>query len=131
MSEVLHQCVAKATTAEGENVRHSLNWVIAQRGRLRVTSEALEFRSWRIPYSSIDEAVLFRVRQMFIPGYVLRVRSGNRVYQFGVHANRFWEGPLPFPVGRESARLRYSLFSTALRVILVGLLAYLAWKALS
>lgn len=124
MAQVLHTCMTKATTAEGEDIRHSLNWVLSRRATLRVTSDALECGNWRITYDDIDEAVLFRTWQAFIPCYVLRVRSHGSIYQFGLRAASYWKGDLPFPVQRESARLGYSSFSILIRVFLIGAILY-------
>jgi hypothetical protein len=127
MAQVLHTCMTKATTAEGEDIRHSLNWVVSRRGTLRVTSDALECGNWRIAYDDIDEAVLFRTRQAFIPCYVLRVRSHGRIYQFGLNPGSYWKGDLPFPVQRENARLGFSWFSVVVRVFLIGVLLYFVY----
>jgi len=75
--------------------------VTSRRGKLYVMSDALELGDWRIPYSEIDEAILFSIRQMFIPCYVLCVTSKGKTYQFGLNPGSFWEGNLPFPIRRE------------------------------
>jgi hypothetical protein len=38
---------------------------------------------------------------------------------------------LPFPFRRERVRLRYSIFSLAVRAALLAYVAYLVWRALS
>jgi hypothetical protein len=65
---------------------------------------------------------------MLVPGYVLLVRSRGLVYQFGLNWGRFWSRDLPFPVKRERARLGYSSYSIAVRVALLGALAYWLWR---
>lgn len=125
MAELLHKCITKATTAEGTGVRRSFNWVVSRRAVLKLTTEGLECGDWRIPYSAIDEAVLIRVRNMFIPGYVLRLKVGATIYQFGLDAGRFWRGELPFPVRREIARLGFSWFSILVRLAALAAAAYL------
>ena len=128
MAKPLHRCMTKTTTAEGDCVRHSLNWVLSRRGILEIGTDALACGDWRIPYSEIDDAVLYSVRQMLIPGYVLLIRSQGVVYQFGLNWGRFWSGEMPFPVRRESARLGYSWYSIAVRVALLGLVVYWLWR---
>ena len=59
--------MTKATTAEGDDIRRSLNWVTARRGILKVYDDHLELGSWHLPYSDFDEAILFSVRQTLIP----------------------------------------------------------------
>ncbi len=127
MTKPLHSCMVKATTAEGDDIRRSLNWLMSRRGRLKVMPEALVCGDWTIPYKNIDEAVLFRTRQMFIPCYVLRVKADRTIYQFGLNPSRYWSSDLPFPVRRERIRAEHSPFSIALRFVAVAAIAYWAW----
>ena len=127
MSGLMHKCMAKMTSSEGEMTRHSLSWLASQRGTLRVMSNALEFGGLRIRYDEIDEAVLIATSQMFIPCYILRILWKNRIYQFGLNPGSYWKGELPFSVKRERMRLGYSWFSTLARVIVALLLGYLVW----
>lgn len=128
MTKPLHRCMTKATTAEGDGVRHSFNWAVSRRGILEVGADSLASGDWVIPYSEIDEAILYSVRQMFIPGDILLVKSRSVTYQFGLNWGPFWTRDLPFPVRRESARIGYSWYSIAVRVALLGLLAYWLWR---
>ncbi len=130
MTGPIHRCFTKATTAEGEEIRHSFHWVTARRGWLKVMPDALECGDWRIPYAEIDEAVLFSIRSaLLIPGYVLWVRSAGRTWQFGLNPGRFWKGELPFPVRRETATPGYSPFATAVRIALLA--AVIVWFLLT
>lgn len=131
MGKPLHRCLTKATTAEGEEIRHSLNWVVSRRAILKVMPDALVCGDWTIPYQDIEDAVLFSVWSTFVPGFVLRVKSRGKVYQFGLNWNPFWRRELPFPVRREKGKLRYSAFSIVVRLVAVGYLIYLAWKHLA
>jgi len=126
MEKPLFQCMTKATTAEGEDLRRSWSWVVSRRGLLKVMPDALVCGDWRIPFDRIDEAVLFSIRSM-LPGFLLRVKSGKTIYQFGLNANRFWKGDLPFPVSREEAKLKQSAFSVAARILLMGCIVYWIW----
>lgn len=126
---LLHRCMTKATTAEGDNIRRSLNWVTARRGLLKIYDDRLELGSWHLPYSDFDEAILFSIRQTFIPGYVLKIKTQGKIYQFGLNQNRFWkQQDLPFPVERQTMKLKLSWFSIAMRVISLLLLGYLLWQ---
>ena len=122
VSELLHKCMTKVTTAEGKDIRRCFNWVVSRRAYLKVCDDALECSDWRITYDTIDEAVLFSTRTMFIPCYVLRVSAGGTLYQFGLNAGSFWKGDLPFAVHRERARLGYSYYSIGVRIVLVVLI---------
>jgi len=128
---VLYKCMTKATTTEGGDICRSFNWVVSRRAMLKVTDEALVCSDWCIPYKDIDEAVLFSISQMFIPGYVLRVQSKGTIYQFGLNWGKFWKGELPFHVRREKARLGYSWYSIAVRIILVVFIIYWIYKGLA
>ena len=129
MADLLHRCMTKATTAEGHDIRCSLNWLLSRRGALKVFSDRLECGDWVIPYEEVDEAVLFQVRQLFIPCYVLRVKTRGRIYQFGLNPGRFWQGELPLPVSREKGSLGYSWFSIAIRLAVLAGLVYLVWRS--
>jgi hypothetical protein len=122
--------MTKATTAEGEELRHSLSWVMARRAILKVTPSALICGDWEIPYDQIDEAVLFSIWDTF-PGFVLRVRANGMIYQFGVNWNPFWKKELPFPVSREKGELGYSAFSISIRLAVFGYAIYWIWKHIS
>jgi hypothetical protein len=128
MARDLHKCTAKACRVQSSSLYDSFRWVLSRRGILRVTDETLHFGDWTIPYTLIDEAVLFRIRQMFIPGYVLRVRSRGFVYQFGLNFGRFWEGELPFEAERKRARIRLTPVRILLRVLFVAIVAYWIWR---
>ena len=128
MARDLHKCMAKACRVQSDSIYDSFRWVLSRRGILRVTDESLHYGDWTIPYSGIDEAVLFRIRQMFIPSYVLRVRSRGFVYQFGLRFGRFWKGELPFEAERKRARVKQTPIRIAIRVFLVAALAYWIWR---
>lgn len=128
MSQLLHRCMTKATIAEGDDIRHSLNWLVSRRGILKVYDDRLECGDWDIPYSDIEEAVLFQTRQMFIPCYVLRVRTNNRIYQFGLNPGKYWASELPFPVRRESAKLAFSWFSLVIRMGTLAAIVFWIWS---
>ncbi len=128
LEKPLYKCMTKATTAEGEDLRHSFNWMMARRGFLKVMPDALVCGDWRILYEEIDEAVLFHVKAILLPGFVLRVRTKGKTYQFGLNWGSFWKKELPFPVARETAKLTYSRFSIAIRLILLAYIIYFMWE---
>lgn len=128
MAHLLHRCMTKATTAEGDDIRRSFNWVTARRGILKIYDDHLELGNWHLPYHDFDEAILFSIRQTFIPGYVLRVKTQGSIYQFGLNYSRFWKRDLPFSVERQPMRLKLSRFSMAIRTISLFGLGYLIWQ---
>ena len=131
MTDVLHSCMTKATTAEGDDVRRGISWIFSRRGRLKVTTDALVCGDWTIPYSDISEAVLFSLPGAIFPGYVLRVKSNSQIYQFGLNGGNFWQGELPFKCKRESTSLGYSWFSATVRILFVSYVVYRLWQWLT
>jgi len=127
----LYQCMTKATTAERDHLRRSFNWVVSRRAILKVMPNALVCRNWVIPYDQIDEAILFSTRQLFIPCYLLRVKSGGTTYQFGLNPGGYWKGELPFPVKREKAKTSYSPFSLIIRILILAYIVYLIWERIA
>lgn len=111
--------MTKGVRGASEEFEYGMSWVTARRSFLSVFHDRLECGDWSIPYHMITQAVLFKTRQMFIPCYILKIRTEESAYQFGLNGNKFWAAELPFPVVRETGRLKYSKFSIALRMILV------------
>jgi hypothetical protein len=128
MTEPLVRAWAKGTRHEAGPPRYSHNWALARRAPLMVYPDHLQFGDWIIAYRDMTETVLYRSRQMFIPVYVLSVTAMGETYQFGLNPWVLWRRQLPFPVRRESVRLRYSPFSAALRVLMIAWLAYVVWR---
>jgi hypothetical protein len=129
MAILLHQCLTKATTAEGDQRRHGPNWLLSRRGTLRVFDDHLECGDWRIELAEIRSAILFSFRSTFlrIPGYILSIETPDRTFHFGLNWGSYWKGELPFPVRRERGKLSYTWFSLLVRLVLVAYVAYLVW----
>ena len=51
MSDILHRCMTKATTAEGDDVCRGLGWVLSRRGKLKVAKDSLVCGIWHFPIS--------------------------------------------------------------------------------
>jgi len=69
--------MVKATTAEGDDIRRSFNWATARRGILKVMSDSLVCGDWIIPYDQIEDATLFSFWSLYLPGYILRVKTAG------------------------------------------------------
>ena len=131
MSEPLHKCMTKATTAEGDQRKYGPNWITSRRGSLKVFDDRLECGDWRVEYSEITSAVLYSFRSFFlrIPGYILTVETDAKTYHFGLNGwGDFWKGDLPFDASREEGKLRFTWFSIIVRVILFSYIAYMLWQ---
>ena len=132
MSEPLHKCMTKATTAEGDQVRYSPNWIVARRAILKIFDDRIECGDWTIPLSKISDAVLVTFRgNFFLEAHLLRIDTAEKTYHFGLNAGEFWKGELPFEVKRERRKLAYSWFRIIFRIILLCTLGYLLWEWLA
>jgi len=119
-TEPIHRCMTKGVHGAADQFEYGLGWVTSRRATLKVFRDRLECGNWTIPFSSIEQAVLFETKQWFIPCYVLKVRTNDSTYQFGLNPGKFWSGELPFEVERQKGRLKYSAFSIAIRVVLAA-----------
>ncbi len=112
-SEVIYQCRTRATNREGDRLRFSLNWALARRAELRLTTSALECGDWTIPYDRIDDAVLVAVPFGRDNAYNLRIEAMGTTYQFQLKSTSpwrfvldpFWLGPTPLALRREVGRV--------------------------
>ena len=129
MENLLHKCMTKATTAEGDQMKFGPNWVIAKRGMLKVFEDRIECGQCIIPNKEKKEATMYSIRSNFIiPEFVLKLLTEERAYHFVLNSGKFCKGELPFPVKREKEKLTYSKFSLVIRVALVAYLCYFLWK---
>ena len=131
MPELLHKCMTKATTAEGDQRKYGPNWVTSRRASLKIFDDRLECGNWQIAFPDIEKAVLYSFRSFFLrmPGYILTVDANNKTYHFGLNGwGSFWNGELPFRVEREKGKLKFTWFSIAIRALLFGYVGYLLWQ---
>ena len=126
MTGLLYKCWVKATNRESGVPRRSGNWVAAKRAWLKVFADRLECGGWTIPVPSIRKAVMYEGRSLFMPARVLELQTGDGSYQFGFNPWVAVERHLPFDVERVKAKFGYSPLSLAIRVALLGYLAYVA-----
>ncbi|MEM6691565.1 MAG: hypothetical protein AAF664_19205 [Planctomycetota bacterium] len=131
MPELLHQCMTKATTAEGDQRKHGPNWVISRRASLKVFEDRLECGDWLVEFSEIDRAVLYSFRSFIfrIPGHVLTIETDKKTYHFGLNGwGPFWKGSLPFDIERENGKLSFTWFSIIVRAVMTAYIAYVVWR---
>ncbi len=120
----LFRVYSKGTAAEGQEVRRSASWVTARRGWLHFFPDHLALGDWRVPYAAIETATLFRLKTVF-GGYVLRVTTAQRSYQFGMNPWALAGKRLPFPHEEQVTRVGYSPLSVVVRIVALAYL--LAW----
>ena len=125
MSKPLYRCMTKATNQEaGGGIRYSQNWVFARRSVFKVYEKEIRCGDWIFDTDKIQNAVLYRIRQMFIPGSVLEFTYEDTVYQFGFNPWAHPEKVFSFPFETKKVKMRYSAFSLAVRLFVLVLLVY-------
>ncbi|KXI29140.1 hypothetical protein [Paraglaciecola hydrolytica] len=123
-----YKCFCKATNREDKEPRYSHNWVAAKRAMFKVYDDRVECGSWKIPFSEIESAHLYKAKQLFIPVNVLQLVTATGNYQFGFNP---WANPfkfLGFEYEQSEIKLGYSIYSIVIRTLLVVYLAYLAYE---
>ena len=123
-AEPLYRCMTKGVKGAAEEFKYGMKWITARRAFLKVYQDRIECGDWILPYSAFEEAVLFQTRSGLIPCFILKIRTSNNAFQFGLNGNKFWKGDLPFDVVREKGRLKYSWFSIVFRFLLVAALVW-------
>lgn len=118
----------KATNRESGEPRYSSSWLLAKRTFFSVYDDRVEIGSWKIPFEDIKDIVLYKTKQMFIPVSVLVIQTDEKNYQVGFNP---WVNPvknIPKEVRIEKVRLKYSIFSIVIRVVLVVYIVYWIWS---
>jgi hypothetical protein len=129
---VPYRCWTKATRREAGEPRYSANWLAARRAWLEFHAERVTCGDWSIPFTEVNRATLYGVRQFFfIRVSVVELETAKGTFQFGVNP---WVDPtphLPLQLTVQQARLRYSPFSILARVALVVAVLWWCWRYLS
>ena len=125
----IYSCMTKGVRGAPEEFEYGLKWITSRRAFLKVFEDRLECGDWNVSYSAIEEAELFQTRSGIIPCFILKARTADNTFQFGLNGNKFWKGDLPFEVKRTKGRLEYSVFSICLRIALIaGLVWYVFFR---
>jgi hypothetical protein len=119
-SQVLAAGATKARQFDKDvAVQYAAGWIAARRGTLILTDQKLVCGSWEIPLSTVNKAVLLRVKALFAKALVLKVSTTDgHHYQFGLQYDPVWETQTALKLTIEESKIKYSAFSIALRVIL-------------
>jgi len=124
-SEPLYRCMTKGVQGAADQFEYGLSWVTSRRATLKIFADRLECGNWTIPYATFEQSVLFETKQWFITCYILKIRTADNSFQFGLNPNKFWSGDLPFEAERQKGQLKYSAYSIGVRIALVaGLIWY-------
>ena len=129
MERPLYTCMTKGTDRAEGTPQFGMHWAVSRRGRFKVYPDRVELGDWRIPFASVERAVLYRFPYLpFVSARVLELEAGGRTYQFGFNPWAHPERHFSIAVEERETKARYSTFSVVLRVALLVYLAYLLWQ---
>ena len=114
----IYSCITKVAKNENGNPRYSANWIVAKRGVFSVFEDCIECGNWKILFSEIKIAKLYKTKQMFIPVNVLELQTEKETFQFGFNpwANPFKYLKINYEI--ENVKLKMSKFSLIIRIVL-------------
>ena len=96
-----------------------------QRAVVLLTDKRVKCGQWNIPLEDIVSSELIKINTTFGPGQVLKITTKDQNnFQFGMQMNREWTNKTVLPLTLEKGKLKYSLFSIAMRLILLGYIIY-------
>jgi hypothetical protein len=112
-------------TKENNEIKRGFDWTTSQRAVLLLTNKRLKCGEWDIPLEKIDSAELVKINTTFGPGQVLKITTNDQDnFQFGMQMNQEWTKQSALPLTLEKGKLKYSLYSIIIRLILVGYIIY-------
>lgn len=123
-----YKCFTKASEWETGAARNMYPWAMSRRAWFEVYDDRIQCGDWKVPVSSIEEAVLFETRQWFMKVHVLRIVTKDTTYQFGFNPWSRVAAHLPFEVEHRRARTRRSFLGLAMRVAMLVLVVYWLWQ---
>ncbi len=108
---------------EESAVQHEIGWIVSRRSALILADDRLVCGSWEIPLSSITQASLMRYKALFARALVLKIATTDNIhYQFGLQYDPAWEKQTALKIDIEDGKIKYSLFSIIIRIIVIVLL---------
>jgi len=108
-------------TENKQDIKHGLAWVTSQRAVILLTDKKIVCGKWTIILDAISDAQLIA----YGSGQVLKIQTKDGTnYQFGMQKNPEWTNQQILPLTLEKVQVKYSFFSTILRLILLGYIIY-------
>lgn len=90
-----------------------------------LTDKRIKCGQWNIPLEEIVSSELIKINTTFGPGQVLKIATKDQNnFQFGMQMNKEWTDQDVLPLTLEKGKLKNSLFSMAIRLILIGYIIY-------
>ena len=121
--KVLAADASKGIMTKGNNdVRRGLDWVTSQRAVVLLTNKRIKCGQWNIPLEEIVSSELVKINTSFGPGQVLKITTKDQNnFQFGMQVNGEWTDQKVLSLTIEKGELKNSIFSTVLRLMLLGI----------
>ena len=124
--KVLAADASKGIMTNGDkDIKRGLDWVTSQRAVVLLTDKRIICGQWNIPLDNIVSSQLIKINTTFGPGLVLKIGTkdqGN--FQFGMQMNHEWTEQITLPVTLEKGKVKYSMFSIIVRLVLLGYIIY-------
>lgn len=112
-------------TKQEEGIARRAKWVTSQRAVILLTTTKIVCGKWIIPLQEIQSAQLLSFRSLFGGGVVLKLQTKDDIhYQFGMSFNPEWLHQESIPLSYETAKVKQSPFSLAVRLIAITYLLY-------
>ena len=110
---------------ENSEIKRGLDWVTSQRAVVLLTDKRIKCGKWDIPLEDILSAKLVKIKTTYGLGQVLKIETiDNQNFQFGMQFNNEWIDQKTLPLTIEKGKVKYSLFSIIIRLILIGYIIY-------
>ena len=108
-------------TTANRDIQRGFDWVVSQRAVILLTEKRIICGKWTIPLDTIVSAQLLKINTLYGGGQVLKVQAADdKNYQFGMQFNPEWINQEHLPLTFEQGRLKYSVFSITVRLIVVA-----------
>ena len=123
---VLVADASKGIMTKGDkDIKRGIDWVTSQRAVVLLTDKRIKCGQWDILLNNIANAKLTRINTTFGHGQVLKIETNDQGnFQFGMQMNREWTEQTTLPLTLEKGKLKYSLLSIIIRLVLIGYLIY-------
>jgi hypothetical protein len=123
---VLAADASKGIMTKGDkDIRRGAGWVTSQRAVILLSDKRIKCGQWDIPLDHITSSELIKINTTFGPGQVLKLSTKDQHhFQFGMQMNSEWTEQTVLPLTLAEGKLKYSLFSIAVRLFLLGYLIY-------
>ena len=105
------------------DITRGLNWALARRGFFILSDKKIVLGDWEIDLTDIEKAELIEYRS----GMVLKISvKDGKYYQFGLQYIRELLKQDVLEILLSNDRVKYSLFSIVIRIVLVIYLVFMA-----